>query len=114
VIYRRINQAGDQYIGQAKSQQRFVARQSEHNRALAQQHTFTEVGSARPGLDLDILEQTQINRHGGVPLLQNKRNQMSAQRYIDSVRQRQFEYLRGVGVTSGLLNGTVHAANVLK
>lgn len=58
VVYKRTDKNGGKYIGQAKSDARYKARQKEHDRSnpLAE-YKFKEVGRAKPGKDLDVLEQ---------------------------------------------------------
>lgn len=69
IVYRRVdaNAAGRKpYIGRAKSEARFGARQSEHARANRNaDYKFTELERAKPGRDLRNAEQRQIDRHGG-------------------------------------------------
>jgi hypothetical protein len=79
---------GDNYVGQAKSPKRFNARQGEHDRELGVQHEYEIIGRAKPGRDLDVLEETKIREFGGIQKrggrLQNKRHQMSEKRYRDA------------------------------
>ncbi len=79
---------GDSYVGQAKSPERFNARQGEHNRDLGVQHEYEIIGRAKPGRDLDVLEETKIRVLGGIQKqggsFQNKRHQMSEKRYLDA------------------------------
>ncbi len=86
IVYRRTNpQTGEKYVGQAKSDTRFDARQIEHDRKLGVKHDFEELGRAKPGTDLDVLEETHIRAEGGLQkeggTLANKRHQMSQERY---------------------------------
>ncbi|WP_377512721.1 RHS repeat-associated core domain-containing protein [Octadecabacter sp. R77987] len=87
VVYRRINpETGQCYVGQCISEQRYVVRQGEHNRALGVQHDYDILGSAEPGVALDVLEETFIRRLGGLEarggLLGNMRHQMNPNRYV--------------------------------
>ncbi|WP_330986333.1 MULTISPECIES: hypothetical protein [Enterobacterales] len=82
---------GEIYVGQAKSDARFAARQGEHDSALGVRHDYQELGRAKPGTDLDVLEETKIREMGGIKetsrgtpkggTLANKRHQMSDARY---------------------------------
>ena len=90
VVYHRTDLLGGKpYVGQAKSWDRYVARQAEHARdnpnALFE---FDELGRAHPGTELDRLEEYHIRQLGGPTnksnpdgLLANKRHQMSDARY---------------------------------
>jgi hypothetical protein len=89
VVYKRSNpMTGDTYIGQAKSSSRFDARRGEHNRELGVQHDYEILGTARPGSQLDVLEESMIRSHGGIERrggkLSNKRHQMSEKRYREA------------------------------
>jgi len=86
IVYLRTNpETGEQYIGQAKSPQRFDARQSEHDNNLGVEHDYEILGHANPGIDLDVLEETMIREYGGIQreggTLVNRRHQMSDARY---------------------------------
>ena len=86
VIYRRIDpKTGETYIGQAKSPERFTARQAEHDRELGVRHDYEVLGRAEPGRALDVAEETQIRLHGGLKQegggVVNRRHQMSEGRY---------------------------------
>jgi len=93
IVYRRIDAAGGKpYVGQAKSDARFLARQAEHARAnLNADFEFEIIGRANPGTELDRLEEYYI-RQGGGPTnrgnpagrLANLRHQMSDSRYADA------------------------------
>ncbi|MCG8487366.1 MAG: hypothetical protein MI756_07850 [Chromatiales bacterium] len=81
IVYKRTNpKTGEIYYGQAKSSDRFNARQGEHDRALGEKHNYEIVGRAKPGIDLDIAEHNAIQRAtGGVrakdsPLVANKKD----------------------------------------
>jgi RHS repeat-associated protein len=86
IVYERINlKTGERYIGQAKSKSRFLERQIEHDRKLGVKHKYNELGRAKPGQDLNVLEETHI-RMGGGPIrkggnLANKRYQMNDLKY---------------------------------
>jgi hypothetical protein len=93
IVYRRIDLTGGKpYIGQAKSEERYLARQAEHARANPDaDFEFEIIGRANPGTDLDRLEEFYI-RQGGGPTnlsnpgggLANRRHQMGDQRYWDA------------------------------
>jgi hypothetical protein len=89
VVYRRTNpKTGEQYIGQAKSDQHFLRRQSAHDSKLRVKHEYEIVERAKPGQALDVAEEGWI-RQGGGPAnesnpgggLANKRHQMNETRY---------------------------------
>ena len=90
VVYRRTDLLGGKpYIGQAKSEARYGARQSEHARANPDaDFEFEIIGRANPGTELDRMEEFFI-RQGGGPTnlgnpnggLANLRHQMSDPRY---------------------------------
>ena len=80
---------GKPYIGQAESEARYGARQSEHARANPDaDFEFEIIGRANPGTELDRMEEFFI-RQGGGPTnvgnpnggLANRRHQMSDPRY---------------------------------
>ncbi len=89
-MYHRVDLLGSKpHVGQAKSMDRFVARQAEHAadnpNALFE---FDVLGRAKPGPQLDRLEEFHIRQLGGPTnksnpngLLANKRHQMSDARY---------------------------------
>jgi len=86
IVYERTNPlTGECYIGQCKSSARFNARQKEHDRELGVQHDFEIQGRADPGEALDVLEETTIRKKRGIKKrggnLENKRHQMSEERY---------------------------------
>lgn len=92
IIYRRTNpETGEIYVGQAKYQARFEARQKEHDVKEGVMHQYDVIGRTEPGTDLDVLEESEIRRHGDIKetskgtqkggVLQNKRHQMSNKRY---------------------------------
>jgi len=86
VVYLRLNpKNGEIYIGQAKSTERFLARQGEHNAELGVKHDFEVLGRAKPGKSLDRLEETKMREAGGIQSkggpLANKRHQMSEENY---------------------------------
>lgn len=89
VVYKRTDLlSGETYVGQAKSLERYDARQLEHARDnLDKLFDFEVLGRANPGQDLDVLEESWI-RHLGGPSNQggslvNKRYQMNDLRYTD-------------------------------
>lgn len=63
----------------------FDARQTEHDVATDRENTYEILGRAKPGKDLDVLEETHIRRQGGLTKdggnLENKRYQMREERY---------------------------------
>jgi hypothetical protein len=86
IVYLRTNpETGEEYVGQAKSPERFDARQGEHDSDLGVEHDYEILGRANPGIDLDALEETMIRENGGIQkeggTLANKRHQMSNTRY---------------------------------
>ncbi|MFC4766470.1 DNRLRE domain-containing protein [Effusibacillus consociatus] len=82
IIYKRTDlKTGGTYIGQAKSEARYKQRQKEHARNNPNaRYVFEELGRAKPGKDLNVLEQKMINKFGGIQrggeILENKRNQI--------------------------------------
>jgi RHS repeat-associated protein len=85
IVYERISKTGERYVGQAKSEAHFEVRKSVHNRKLGETHKYNELGRAKPGQDLNVLEETHI-RQGGGPMkkggkLANKRYQMNDVKY---------------------------------
>ena len=57
VVYMRETPiTGEKYIGQAKSPERFIARQTEHDKALGVQHKYKIIGRAEPGVKLDFVK----------------------------------------------------------
>ncbi|HEV2251350.1 MAG TPA: RHS repeat-associated core domain-containing protein [Candidatus Limnocylindria bacterium] len=90
IVYRRTDLVGGKpYIGQAKSDARFLSRQAEHARANPDaDFEFGIIGRAKPGTQLDRLEEYFIRMEGGPTnlrnpdgLLANLRHQMSDARY---------------------------------
>ncbi len=68
VIYKRVDKTGKQkdYIGQAKSEKRYEARQKEHRRANKDaEYEFTEIDRGKPCKDLNQKEQKHLDAHGG-------------------------------------------------
>jgi hypothetical protein len=90
VVYKRTDLLGGKpYVGQAKSEGRYTARQSEHARANPDaDFDFEIIGRANPGTELDRMEEFFI-RGGGGPTnlgnpnggLSNLGHQMSDSRY---------------------------------
>ncbi|MDO3645237.1 DUF6443 domain-containing protein [Mucilaginibacter sp. L3T2-6] len=86
VVYERTNpKTGEKYVGQAKSDERYLKRQGEHDKKLEVKHKYKILGRAKPGEKLNVLEETHI-REGGGPKsqggsLQNARYQMSDANY---------------------------------
>ncbi|WP_255531956.1 RHS repeat-associated core domain-containing protein [Planomonospora sp. ID82291] len=88
IVYLRTDLiTGEEYVGQAKSPERYQKRQKEH----AKKHpnslfTFEVLGRAKPGVDLDVLEESWIRAGGGSrkdpgSALSNDRRQMNDKRY---------------------------------
>ncbi len=68
VIYKRVDKTGKpkDYIGQTKSEQRYKARQKEHQRANKDaDYEFTEIDRGKPGKDLNLKEQKHLDANGG-------------------------------------------------
>jgi hypothetical protein len=82
----------DDYVGQAKSQQRFRVRQQEHARLYpGRTFQYHQLDNALPGQDLDVKEESWMRAGGGPntasnpntgPRLSNERVQMIDQRYL--------------------------------
>ncbi|MGB4066207.1 MAG: RHS repeat-associated core domain-containing protein [Azonexus sp.] len=90
IVYLRTNpKSGEKYVGQTKSDDRFIARKKEHNQSEGVEHRFEIIGRAEPGKKLDRLEEKNIRERGGIQReggeLTNKRHQMSEQRYSAGV-----------------------------
>ncbi len=86
IIYLRKDlETGEKYVGQAKNEDRFTARQSEHDKALGTEHEYEILDRGKPGEHLDYLEEKQIREQGGLKKeggdLANKRHQMRQERY---------------------------------
>jgi RHS repeat-associated protein len=83
VVYLRTDlTTGQEYVGQAKSWKRYLKRQAEHaKKNPGAAYTFEVLGRARPGVDLDVLEESWMRAGGGKYILENKRVQMSDARY---------------------------------
>jgi hypothetical protein len=85
IVYLRKGPNGERYVGQAKSDERFLKRQDEHDRKTGRTNTYQILDRGKPGKDLDVLEETNIRREGGLPkdggTLENKRYQMSDKNY---------------------------------
>jgi RHS repeat-associated protein len=90
IVYRRTDLAGSKpYVGQSKSEGRYFKRQGEHGRANPDaDFEFEIIGRARPGSELDRLEEYYIRQGGGPTNLSNPngglanwRHQMSDERY---------------------------------
>ena len=69
------------YVGQAKSEERYEKRKGEHEKKNGKKYDFKELGRAKPGVDLDVLEEDWIRAGGGPGELENKRHQMNPKRY---------------------------------
>jgi hypothetical protein len=118
IIYKRTSiRSGDEYIGQSKNTDTYARRQIDHNRNVGT-NDFEEVGFAREGLDLNILEETLIRNSGGLRkeggTLVNKRHQMSDLNYLRGVNTRLGELQRTTLIQNGLFNGAVQSINRLK
>jgi RHS repeat-associated protein len=86
VVYMRTNpKTGEKYVGQAKSKERFDARQKEHDKKIGVKHEYEVLGKAESGKKLDALEEAKIRENGGIQKeggeLANKRHQMSEKNY---------------------------------
>jgi RHS repeat-associated protein len=86
IIYKRTNpKTGEEYIGQAKSDKRFLKRQKEHDKKIGIKHKYDVLDRAKPGKKLNVAEKTHIRRGGGIKKnggkLENKRHQMSDKNY---------------------------------
>ncbi|MGS0998319.1 RHS repeat-associated core domain-containing protein [Rhodanobacter sp. UC4451_H18] len=86
VVYKRINpETLEEYVGKAKSIERYIARQGEHNRKLGIDHEYKILGRAEPGKELSYLEETQIRANGWLQkeggTLANKIHAMSQKNY---------------------------------
>lgn len=111
VIYKRIDPAtGAEYIGQASNEARYLARQGEHARAGGVNYRFQDLAGARPGLDLDVMEEAFIRSEGGLEVLQNMRHQMSPSRFMEGTNSLLRSYQGQMAWQSGLLNGGFGAA----
>lgn len=86
VIYLRTDRnTGNQYIGQSSSYSRYTRRQYEHGyNNPAADYEFEVLGRAKPGTDLDVLEEDYIRLYGGPGVLENKRHQMNDWRYTQA------------------------------
>jgi hypothetical protein len=93
IVYRRTDLLGGKpYVGQTKSESRYLRRQSEHARANpGADFEFEIIGRANPRTELDRLEEFYIRRGGGPTNLSNPngglanwRHQMSDSRYWDA------------------------------
>ncbi|MGN6398285.1 MAG: hypothetical protein ACTHMI_22120 [Mucilaginibacter sp.] len=66
MVYERTNsKTGEKYVGQAKSDERFLKRQIEHDKKLGVKHEYKILGRAKPGEKLNVLEETHIREGGG-------------------------------------------------
>jgi RHS repeat-associated protein len=68
VIYKRVDKTGKQkdYVGQAKSDKRYDARQKEHKKANPEaDYEFTQIDKGKPGKDLNQKEQKHLDKMGG-------------------------------------------------
>jgi hypothetical protein len=86
IVYKRTNpKTTKDYVGQAKSDEHYVKRQNAHNNSKGVKHEYEELGRAKPGKDLDVLEETKIRQGGGPEKkggkLENQRYQMNDERY---------------------------------
>jgi RHS repeat-associated protein len=86
VVYLRRNiETGEKYVGQAKSESRFLTRQKEHDAALGAEHEYEVLGRAKSGKQLDRAEESEIRRQGGIQreggTLANKRHQMVEKKF---------------------------------
>jgi hypothetical protein len=90
IVYLRTDKLGSKpYVGQSKSAARYDARQVEHARENPfADFEFSILGRAKPGAELDRLEEFFIRGMGGPTtrrnpsgVLANRRHQMSDRRY---------------------------------
>ncbi|MEW9702990.1 hypothetical protein ABRS97_27985, partial [Paenibacillus sp. SI92] len=96
IVYKRTNiKTGKEYVGQAKSIERYILRQKEHATKNGQQYEFEELGRAKAGSELDILEQTMINLHGGLG-----KEGGTLENLINKIRESKWELL-GIPPVSG-------------
>jgi len=68
VIYKRVDKTGNtkDYVGQAKSDKRYDARQKEHSRANKDaDYSFEKIDNGTPGKDLNMKEQKHLDAAGG-------------------------------------------------
>jgi hypothetical protein len=68
IVYLRTDKTGGlkPYVGQAKSAERFAARQKEHARANPKaDFKFKEIDKGKPGKDLNLKEQKALDARGG-------------------------------------------------
>lgn len=80
------------YVGQAKSEDRFIAHQAEHQRDHPDSlFEFEQIDRCQPGVELDRLEEFHIRNEGGPTNkgnpdggLSNMRHQRSDVRYNDA------------------------------
>jgi RHS repeat-associated protein len=119
-IYKRTSTQAEEYIGKSKDYDNFLERQYRHdlNPKLDGPHNFEVMGNAKPGLDLNILEETWMRNGGGLQreggTLLNGRHEMNADRYLDGVNKRLWEYQQNMLWQNGLLNGAVQSINRIK
>jgi RHS repeat-associated protein len=118
-IYKRTNPFnGDEYIGQSQDLANYELRQYRHDLKLNVGHEYEAAGKARPGLDLDILEESWIRNSGGLRkeggTLVDGRHQMNPERYLDGVNQRLWNYQKGMLFQNGVLKGGIQSINQLK
>jgi hypothetical protein len=88
-VYLRTDlNTGEEYVGQANSWSRYIARQGEHAAKYPNANfDFEVLGRAAPGKDLDVLEESWIRAGGGKAStpgsgLVNARNQMVQVKYV--------------------------------
>lgn len=89
MVYLRTDpRTGERYVGQSKSEKHFLVRQRRHDRRLGVEHIYDAFGRAKPGKEVDRLEESEIRRQGGVQkeggTLTNMRHQMSEERFQQS------------------------------
>ncbi len=93
IVYLRADKLGGKpYVGQSKSAARYEARQVEHARENPfADFEFSIVGRAKPGTELDRLEEYFIRRLGGpttrrnpAGALANRRHQRSKRHYLEA------------------------------
>lgn len=86
VIYLRTNKkTGKQYVGRAKSWNRYQKRQKEHARKNKQEYNYKVLTRTKPGRQSRRYEQKFINRYGGPEKyggrLENKRHEISRKKW---------------------------------
>lgn len=115
VIYKRIDPAsGASYVGQSIDDANYAIRQTVHNKKFAITHDYQRMGSGRPGVDLNVLEEAFIRSEGGLMreggLLQNARHQMNPLNFVNETNDLLRGYQGQMLLGNGMLNGASGAA----